>query len=317
MNDESFTHQARLLTIRRSRRSVLGALAGGALVFGAGRQPDATAQTFGYAHANWLVDANWLLDRAGDPGLRVVTFASAEEFVTGHIPGALRLDGPALALGDTSGAAIARWRGEMERLFAERGIGAGNTVVACDAGTLFATRPWWVLRVLGHDHVRVLDGGLAAWQAVGGPIAAGPAAGADSAIEPAVPLDAFRADMLAPLGEVRDVLGDPRVVIVDTRTPEEYADGHIPGAVNVSYPLNAVAAPPKTWKPAAELRAIYEAAGVTSDKRIIPYCNTGVRSSVTDFTLRLLGYEDVALYSGSWNEWNAHPELPVATGPRP
>ncbi|HET7094153.1 MAG TPA: rhodanese-like domain-containing protein, partial [Thermomicrobiales bacterium] len=65
------------------------------------------------------------------------------------------------------------------------------------------------------------------------------------------------------------------------------------------------------------LRSAYAAAGVTPDKRVISYCSTGVRSATTMFTLLLLGYPDVALYTGSWQEWSAHPDLPRATGAKP
>ena len=87
--------------------------------------------------------------------------------------------------------------------------------------------------------------------------------------------------------------------------------------MHIEFTSNAQPDAPKYWKSAAELRAMYEAAGVTPDKRVIPYCKTGVRSAVTYFTLGLLGYDDVALFTGSWEEWSAHPELPRATGMMP
>ena len=100
-------------------------------------------------------------------------------------------------------------------------------------------------------------------------------------------------------------------MLVDARTEEEYAEGHIPGAVLLPFPENAIETEPKVWKSATELRAMYEAIGVTPDKHVIPYCTTGVRSAVTYFTLRLLGFPDARLYTGSWAEWSSHPELPV------
>ncbi len=106
-------------------------------------------------------------------------------------------------------------------------------------------------------------------------------------------------------------------VILDARKLEEYAEGHIPGAVNINFPLNAAPEPPKFWKPASELRALYEEAGVTPDKRVIPYCASGVRSAVTAFSLHLIGYEQLALYTGSWLEWGENPDTPKATGDQP
>ncbi len=123
--------------------------------------------------------------------------------------------------------------------------------------------------------------------------------------------------MLAPLADVEAALGREDVVFVDARTPDEYAAGHLPGAVNVNYPLNAEPEAPRFWKSTEALSALYAAVGVTPDKRIIPYCSTGVRSAVTWFTLRMIGFPDVALFTGSWAEWSAHPELPVTTGPQP
>lgn len=114
-----------------------------------------------------------------------------------------------------------------------------------------------------------------------------------------------------------DVLDDPDVVILDARTPEEYAEGHIPGAVNLNFPLNAAPDPPKFYKPADELEAMYTDIGATPDNLVIPYCASGVRSAVTSFTLHLLGYEDVALYTGSWLEWGEDPETPKTEGNEP
>ncbi len=308
-----------------SRRRLLRAGLGAGALVAAGRTPwpiraaQINGEADGYAHAEWLVDADWLRAHRDDPGLHLIAFGPADEFAAGHIPGARRVDGAALELGDTSPAAITAWQEQMARLVAGLGIEPDSTVVAYDAGSLYATRPWWVLRYLGHDEVRVLDGGLAAWEAAGGTVATG----TDAGLEPVPPVGAtptastVRSDLLAPLAEVEAALDDSAVVIVDARPPEDYAAGHIPGAVNVPYPQNAASEPPRVWKPATELRAMYEALGVSPDKRIIPYCRTGVRSSVTDFTLRLLGYEDVALFTGSWNEWTSHPELPMTTGPNP
>ncbi len=269
-----------------------------------------------------LVNANTLLAADPDPALAFLALMPSDEFERAHIPGSLQIDWPRLEVIDTSDASITRWRQEMDRLFMGLGITAETHIVTYDGGSLFATRPWWVLRQVGHRETRVLNGGLAAWRAAGGEVASGPASAAPAASPPASPATAPSAlaegaATLAQLSEVRARLGDANVVLVDARTPEEYASGHIPGAVNINDPRNAQAEPPKYWRPVDELEALYEQVGVTPDKRVIPYCATGVRSSVTFFTLRLIGYPDVALYTGSWEEWRRHPELPVTTGSEP
>ncbi len=280
-----------------------------------GSTPSAAADR--YAHPEMLVDADWLHDHLDDPALRVVALTSAEEFAAAHIPGAGQIDWPALEVTDTSDASIARWHEQVARYVAGLAITPDQTVVVYDDGTLWATRLWWVLHEVGHRDVRVLNGGLAAWQAVGGEVETGPPA-PNAATPPSgtYPIEPHP-DALAQLIEVEAHLGDPAAVIVDARTPAEYAEGHIPGAVNLNYPLNALPDAPKRWKPATELQEMYAALGITPDQLVIPYCSTGVRSAVTFFTLRLIGYDHVALYTGSWKEWGARSDTPKATGSTP
>ncbi len=271
-----------------------------------------------YAHPEMLVDAAWVREHLDDPALVLVGFMPAEAFATGHIPGSVQLDWPALEVIDTSDASIARWRDRAIETLTARGITGDRTVVAYDAGTLFAARLWWILHYLGHEEKHVLNGGLAAWQQVTGEVATGEA---PTAVEASPGVDQVehrpRADVLAQLDDVRANLDDPEVAIIDARTPDEYTDGHIPGAVNINYPRNALAEEPKFWKSADQLRAMYEAVGITQDKHVIPYCATGVRSAVIWFTLRLIGYEDIALYTGSWKEWGNHPDTRKAEGEAP
>ena len=278
------------------------------------------APSSAYARPETLVDAATLVAHAGDPALTLLALMPADEFAAGHIPGSVQLDWPQLEITDTSDASVARWQAAMADLFASLG---GQTVVTYDGGSLFATRPWWLLHYLGYDAVHVLNGGLPAWRAAGGAVEsvtssaeATPAATPQgSPVVSAAP--GPRSDALATLADVQAALDDPGVVFVDARTPEEYAAGHIPGAVNINYPRNAAPDPPHVWLPPDALLAMYAEAGATPDKRVIPYCTTGVRSSVTYFTLYVLGYDNVRLFTGSWAEWSRHPELPVTRGNAP
>ena len=276
---------------------------------------DATSPVGGdYVRPEWLADAGWLREHLADPRVRVVALTPADAYEAAHIPGAVQIDWPDLEVIDTSDPSIARWQGEVEAKLTRLGIAPTDTVVIYDDGTLFAARLWWALHQLGHADKRILNGGLAAWAAAGDDVEMGPSRAAPAATPYA---GTPRPEVLAQLSEVEAAQGEPTVVLVDARSADEYTAGHIPGAVNVEFTANAAPDAPRYWKPAAELRTLYAAAGVTPDKRIIPYCTTGVRSAVTYFTLGLLGYDDVALYTGSWAEWSAHPELPKTTGSAP
>ena len=268
----------------------------------------------GYAHANWLVDATWLQTHLNDSNVKVIALTESSEFKSGHIPGAAQINWTDLGLADTSDPSITRWQADIEQELTRLGISRSDTVLIYDDGTLYAPRLWWILDQLSHQDKRILNGGLIAWTNAGGKVAKG-----TSTVHPAA--QSYKgtpnAAALATLDEVKMILDDPNVVLVDARTSAEYANGHIPGAINVPFIDNAVATEPKVWKSPQDLRAMYEAAGVTPDKTVIPYCSTGVRSAATYLTLALLGYPRVSLYTGSWDEWSKHPELRTSIGKKP
>ena len=268
----------------------------------------------GYAHAGLLVDTTWLKAHLNDSDVKVIALTGSSEFRSGHIPGAAQIDWTDLGLADTSDASIRHWQADIEHKLARLGISRSDTVLIYDDGTLYAPRLWWILDQLGHQDKRILNGGLVAWMNASGKIEKGA-----STVHPVTKpyKGTSNATALASLNEVKAVLDDPNVVLVDARTPAEYVKGHIPGAINIPFIDNAVATAPKVWKSREDLRAMYEAAGVTPDKTVIPYCSTGVRSAATYFTLTLLGYPHVSLYTGSWDEWSKHPDLRTSIGQKP
>jgi thiosulfate/3-mercaptopyruvate sulfurtransferase len=267
-----------------------------------------------YAHPDWLVSAAWLKRHIKDPDIKLVALTSKSDFAKAHIPGATQIDWQDLGLTDTSPASVARWRVAVEQKLTKLGVNRRDKVVIYDGGTLFAARLWWVFDDLGQMKPRILDGGLAAWTADGGKVEQGAAI-----VPPEVkPYEAapYPAD-LATLDEVKASLGQKNVTIIDARTEAEYMRGHIPGAININYEGNALPGSPRFWKSAPVLQQLYAHAGVKPKNEIIAYCSTGVRSAVTAFTLRLIGYPDVRLYTGSWAEWSRHPDLPTAKGLHP
>jgi thiosulfate/3-mercaptopyruvate sulfurtransferase len=123
-------------------------------------------------------------------------------------------------------------------------------------------------------------------------------------------------DALVTIAEAEAALAADEALFIDARRFEdEYAAGHIPGAVNVPFMANADAT--GAWKTPAELRALYEEAGVSGNRPLIVYCSTGVRASVDYFALRQLGFEDVGVFTGSFTEWSSDPDRPVTIGEAP
>lgn len=245
--------------------------------------------------------------RAETQWLAVMDEAAYE---AGHVEGDVRIGWDEMTLSDTSEEAVAEWTLAMRRLFAMRGVSPEEPVVVYDEGSLFAARGWWQLVYLGYPIPKVLDGGLEAWRNAGGEVVTGPS-GEESAGAFPIDPDGIRGDVLATKDEVLQSLESPEVLIVDVRSADEYNAGHIPGAVNMPYTENAVMADANVYLAPEELRARYEALGMTDGMRAITYCTTGARGSVGAFAMRLAGFSDVALYAGSWDEWSADPAAPV------
>jgi thiosulfate/3-mercaptopyruvate sulfurtransferase len=270
----------------------------------------------GYANPQ-LLTTPAALDRAleGDPKPLVIDLRPPEDFAAGHIPGAVHLDLWGVSLIDTDPAPLRAFMWIIDHLFNLRGVDAKTPVVVYDEQSgMRAARAFWFLEYFGHPRVQVLDGGFGAWTRAGLRVTR------DSAPPPksrwsGVPQE----QTIATWRDVKDRLGRSDVVILDTRSDGEHngtivrakRGGAIPGAVHVEWTRNLT--PAGTFKPAAELRAMYEAAGVTPDKEVVTYCQGGYRAAHGYLALRLLGYPRVRNYTGSWKEWGDREDLPIET----
>lgn len=237
----------------------------------------------------------------------------AEEFAAGHLAGAVHLDLWGVSLIDTSEAPLRAFMWMIGHLLSLRGVTSDRPVVVYEAASgIRAARVFWFLEYLGHPNARVLDGGVPAWTRAGLPLTTDALAPVPSTWhgEP----DASR---LATWSDVRDRLGKMETAIVDTRSEAEHfgetvrakRGGAIPGAVNLEWTNNL--APDGTYKPVAELRAMYGALGVTADREVVTYCQGGYRAAHTYLALRLLGFPRVRNYTGSWKEWGDREDLPI------
>lgn len=263
-------------------------------------------------HPELLVTPRWLAAHAGQPALRIVDVRDADAYAAGHIPGAVNLPAGHL-FAEVDGVdgmlpPVAEVAAELGRA----AIGPQSVVVAYDAsGGLYAARLFWVLDYLGQGGGRVLDGGWPRWRREGHPAAHEPT------VLPAVTFTPRpQPDDLASLDWVRAHLHDPAVVLVDARSTLEYTGattysehrGHIPGAVSMEWKRHLRS--DGSMRPAAELRAEYEALGVTPDREAVVYCQVLVRAAHSYFTLRWLGLPRVRGYDGSWAEWGNRADTP-------
>jgi thiosulfate/3-mercaptopyruvate sulfurtransferase len=183
---------------------------------------------------------------------------------------------------------------------------------------MWASRLWWLLRWLGHEAVAVLDGGLAAWTQAGGPTRSG-----DEHRSPAA-AGSLRDDQVAPVtaDDVERLRADPAFRLLDVRAPERYRGdvepldpvaGHIPGAVN-AYNLSNVNADGAFLAPEA-LRARFAAAlGDVPPANVVAYCGSGVAAAHAVLAMEVAGLPGAQVYVGSWSEWCADPDRPVAQG---
>ena len=251
--------------------------------------------------------------------------AGERDYAAAHIPGALFLhldrDLSAPTTGRNGRHPLPDAQAFADRL-AQLGLSQNQQVVAYDrAGGGFAVRLWWMLRWLGHDAVAVLDGGWQAWLATGG---------AQESAEPAPrPRGNFsRRPSLAgevPAKGVLDNLRSANKLVLDARAPERYAGevepldpvaGHIPGAKNRFFQTNLQ--PDGTFKSREQLREEFTALLEDWDPRdVIHHCGSGVSGCHNLLAMTHAGMDGSLLYPGSWSEWCANPEHPVATGRAP
>jgi thiosulfate/3-mercaptopyruvate sulfurtransferase len=244
-------------------------------------------------------------------------------YLANHLPGAVYLHYETLRASRAGVPADVLPVASYAEILGRIGIDRNRPVVVYaggDAQNFNGTFLAWLLAGFRHPEVCLLDGGYAKWAAEGRPL---------SRLYPEIAVRRYAAkpfllDMIE--GEhVHHSLGSRGTVIVDVRPTDQYAGtagsqlrrGHIPGAINHFWRDDLVTTGGVTvWKPIEELRAAYEAQGITSDKSIIVYCNTGTEASHVYFALKLLlGYPRVAVYTPSWTEWAEREDWPVE-GPK-
>lgn len=275
-----------------------------------------------------LVSTAWLAEHLDAPDVRIIDASwflpgsdrdPKAEYALAHIPGAVFFDIDDI-VDETSDLphmlpSAVKFASRMRKL----GIGDGARLVIYDSQGLFsAPRVWWTFRAMGHEDVAVLDGGLPKWIAEGRPVEDGAPPPRERHFT-----SRYSNDLVRDKNQVRRALSSGKEQLVDARPAARFTgeapeprpglrSGHMPGALNV--PASSVIAPDGTMKPADQLQAVFEAAGVDLARPIITTCGSGITASILALALARLGRERTPVYDGSWAEWGREGDTEVVTG---
>ncbi len=273
----------------------------------------------GYENPDALISPFELNEIRDRDDVKIIDFRQNVAYRTGHIPGAIQVWRSDVTDPDHEYAGMRPSADKLVEWLGENGISESDTVVVYTSGGGHdAARMWWMMTMIGHEDVRLLDGGLDYWKAVDKDLAMSSSASNPTDYDFTGDYDT---SWLADIEDVKAAIDDENQIILDTRSWDEHIgesdmgsrSGRIPSPYFVEWTeaLNQ----DNLIMTADELKEVYESEGVTSDKAVINYCQSGVRSSHTTFVLsELLGYEDVKNYDGSWIEWSARDDLEIETG---
>ena len=275
-----------------------------------------------------LVSTDWLAAHLKDPDLRILDASyylpdmgrdARAEYNDAHIPGARFFDIDEISDQRSKLPHMVPPAEKFVSRMRAMGVGDGHQVVVYDgAGFFSAARVWWLFRLMGKTDVAVLDGGLPKWLSEGREIEDMPAIVRDRHITVSL-----QNHMVVDVTQVAAASKLESHEILDARSPSRFTgtepearpglrSGHIPGSKNIHY--RTLLNDDGTMKDEAELRAVFDAAGVDLKKPVITTCGSGVTAAIISLALERIGVDRVALYDGSWAEWGMYDGLKVATG---
>jgi thiosulfate/3-mercaptopyruvate sulfurtransferase len=259
-----------------------------------------------------LIEADELLEKLDDKNIRIYDASIANTmYLQGHIPGAACFDHERFSDPNSLYSCTILPESRLEEAIGNAGISNDSEVVVYACGMLpYAIRAWWVLRYAGHENVRVLNGGMAAWKKAAGQI--------EQEVrhyEPTHFKARFNPSMFANKEEILASMGDRDVSVVDVLPPESYEGAHITGSSNLSC-MDLMHGDLRQGLdyllPNDQLALRLQE--TSQYKRIITYCGGGIAAAVNAMAHLMTGHDNVAIYDGSLDEWIADGLPTTGTG---
>lgn len=275
-----------------------------------------------HATGDVLVETEWLAEHLGDDSIAIVEVdEDTTAYDKGHIPGAVAINWET-ELHDLPRREFISSE-QLGELLGAKGISNDQTIVLYGGNNnWFAAYAYWLFKYRGVENVKLLDGGRKKWELDSRTFVQE----APNVTAASFSVGSERPELRSFRDEVLERASSGSGGLVDVRSPEEFrgellapphlpqeqaqVPGHIPGASNI--PWAKAVNEDGTFKSDDELRALYQAEGITEGSGVITYCRIGERSAHSWFALHeLIGFEDVRNYDGSWTEYGSLVGAPV------
>lgn len=258
-----------------------------------------------------VIDVSALKKIMDNDSVVLIDLRKPEEYLAGHLPNAINIWRPDIQADTLPYDGMMASKERMENLFSKLGIRNNDFLIIYDnKGSCDAARLWWILDYYNFENVALLDGGVKEWMKTDSLTVNIREKKAADFVLPKEINSAFHIG----LDELYSELNDSSLVIIDSRSLEEYSGeqlkkgafgkGRVPGSINIDW-AHSINYEAGTFKSIEEIKAVYSANDIDSTSNIVVYCHSGVRSAHTTFVLtELLGYKNVKNYDGSWIQWS-------------